>query len=143
MCRVAYETCKNTVTEVTVFPLIQPMKTAILPLPCNKNRGATHSIVAELMIPSRIANGTLGLYKLERATTDRSIVRNALFSSYQLWLDYFASSLAWRQPTRKLIAFLIPVVIDTNNTCNTRQPPGYRGSSTGRTRVNSTKKRRK
>ena len=29
------------------------------------------------------------LRKVERATADRRIVRNAIFRSYQLWLDYF------------------------------------------------------
>ena len=32
------------------------------------------------------------LCKVERATADRRIVTNAIFRSYQLWLDYFASS---------------------------------------------------
>ena len=39
------------------------------------------------------------LRKVERATTDRRIVRIAIFRSYQLWLDYFASSLVCRQQT--------------------------------------------
>ena len=37
------------------------------------------------------------LRKAERAATDRRIARNAIFRSYQLWLDYFASSLVCRQ----------------------------------------------
>ena len=32
------------------------------------------------------------LRKVERAATDRRIARNAIFRSYQLWLDYFAHS---------------------------------------------------
>ena len=58
---------------------------------CDKNRGAAHSILAELMILPRTATGTLALCKLERATTDRGIMRNAVSRSYQLWLDYVAS----------------------------------------------------
>ena len=73
----------------------------ILGRSCPRNRGATHSIVAELMILSRTATGTLALCKLERAEADRGIVRNAIFRSYQLWLDYFASSLVCRQLTRQ------------------------------------------
>ena len=41
----------------------------------------------------------IALCKVERAATDRRIVRNAIFRSYQLWLDYFASSLVCRQQT--------------------------------------------
>ena len=39
------------------------------------------------------------LCKAERAAADRRIVINAIFRSYQLWLDYFASSLVCRQQT--------------------------------------------
>ena len=39
------------------------------------------------------------LRKVQRAATDRRIVINAIFRSYQLWLDYFASSLVCRQQT--------------------------------------------
>ena len=42
-----------------------------------------------------------GLCKVERAAADRRIVINAIFRSYQLWLDYFASSLVCRQLTRQ------------------------------------------
>ena len=42
------------------------------------------------------------LRKVERATADRRIVRNAIFRSYQLWLDYFASSLVCRQQTPEI-----------------------------------------
>ena len=41
----------------------------------------------------------IALCKVERAAADRRIVRNAIFRSYQLWLDYFASSLVCRQQT--------------------------------------------
>ena len=39
------------------------------------------------------------LRKAERAAADRRIARNAIFWSYQLWLDYVASSLVCRQQT--------------------------------------------
>ena len=39
------------------------------------------------------------LCKAERAAADRRIARNAIFWSYQLWLDYFASLLVCRQQT--------------------------------------------
>ena len=39
------------------------------------------------------------LRKVQRAAADRRIVINAIFRSYQLWLDYFASSLVCRQQT--------------------------------------------
>ena len=67
----------------------------------SQESGPTHSIAAELTILPRTATGTLALCKLERATTDRGIMRNAVFRSYQLWLDYFASSLVCRQLTRQ------------------------------------------
>ena len=41
----------------------------------------------------------IALCKVERAAADRRIVINAIFRSYQLWLDYFASSLVCRQQT--------------------------------------------
>ena len=41
----------------------------------------------------------IALCKVERGTTDRRIMRIAIFRSYQLWLDYFASSLVCRQQT--------------------------------------------
>ena len=41
----------------------------------------------------------IALCKVERAATDRRIMINAIFRSYQLWLDYFASSLVCRQQT--------------------------------------------
>ena len=51
-------------------------------------------------LPKNIEKEKLNaLRKVERATADRRIVRNAIFRSYQLWLDYFASSLVCRQQT--------------------------------------------
>ncbi len=73
----------------------------ILQRPCPGNRGPTHSIVAEFMILLRTGTGTRALHKLERTVTDRGIVRNAIFRSYKLWLDYFASSLVCGQLTRQ------------------------------------------
>ena len=43
----------------------------------------------------------IALCKVERAAADRCIVINVIFRSYQLWLDYFATSLACRQLTRQ------------------------------------------
>ena len=77
------------------------MKMTILRQSCNKNRGGAHPIVAELMNLERTATGTLALCKLERAATDRGIVRNAIFRSYKLWLDCFAYSFVCRQLTRQ------------------------------------------
>ena len=88
-------------TEVIVFPLIKPVKNDDSGAIASQDRGATHSILAELTILPRTATGTLALCKLERTTTDRGIMRNAVFRSYQLWLDYFASSLVCRQLTRQ------------------------------------------
>ena len=51
-------------------------------------------------LPKNIEKGKMiALRKVERAATDRRIVINAIFRSYQLWLDYFASSLVCRQQT--------------------------------------------
>ena len=51
-------------------------------------------------LPKNIEKEKLNaLCKAERAAADRRIVRNAIFRSYQLWLDYFASSLVCRQQT--------------------------------------------
>ena len=51
-------------------------------------------------LPKNIEKGKLNaLCKAERAAADRRIVINAIFRSYQLWLDYFASSLVCRQQT--------------------------------------------
>lgn len=51
-------------------------------------------------LPKNIEKEKLNaLRKVERAATDRRIVINAIFWSYQLWLDYFASSLVCRQQT--------------------------------------------
>ena len=51
-------------------------------------------------LPKNIEKEKLNaLRKVERAATDRRIVINAIFRSYQLWLDYFASSLVCRQQT--------------------------------------------
>ena len=51
-------------------------------------------------LPKNIEKGKMiALRKVERAATDRRIVINANFRSYQLWLDYFASSLVCRQQT--------------------------------------------
>ena len=41
----------------------------------------------------------IALCKVERGATDRRIVRIAIFRSYQLWLDCFASSLVCQQQT--------------------------------------------
>ena len=71
----------------------------ILGRSCDKNRGAMHSILAELMILPRAATGTLALCKLERAAADRGIMKNAIYRSYQLWLDYFAHSFVCLQLT--------------------------------------------
>ena len=80
-------------------PCLPQAQMTILRRPCHKNRMSTHSIVLELMILPRTASGPLALCKLERAAADRGIMRNAIFRSYQLWLDYFASSLVCRQQT--------------------------------------------
>ena len=88
-------------TAVIVFPLIKPVKiddSAAIVLP---ESGGAHSIVAKRLILPRTATGTLALCKLERAAADRGIMRNAIFRSYKLWLDYFASSLVCRQLTRE------------------------------------------
>ena len=51
-------------------------------------------------LPKNIEKEKLNaLCKAERAAADRRIVINAIFRSYQLWLDYFASSLVCRQQT--------------------------------------------
>ena len=51
-------------------------------------------------LPKNIEKEKLNaLRKVERAAADRRIVINAIFRSYQLWLDYFASSLVCRQQT--------------------------------------------
>ena len=51
-------------------------------------------------LPKNIEKEKLNaLCKAERAAADRRIARNAIFRSYQLWLDYFASSLVCRQQT--------------------------------------------
>ena len=51
-------------------------------------------------LPKNIEKGKMiALRKAERAAADRRIARNAIFRSYQLWLDYFASSLVCRQQT--------------------------------------------
>ena len=51
-------------------------------------------------LPKNIEKEKLNaLRKAERAAADRRIARNAIFRSYQLWLDYFASSLVCRQQT--------------------------------------------
>ena len=73
----------------------------ILARSCNQNRGAVHSSASELIILPLTATGTLALCKLERAAADRGIMGNAIFRSYKLWLDYFASSLVCRQLTRQ------------------------------------------
>ena len=52
-------------------------------------------------LPKNIENEKMiALRKVDRAATDRRIVINAIFRSYQLWLDYFASSLVCRQQTQ-------------------------------------------
>ena len=51
-------------------------------------------------LPKNIEKEKLNaLCKTERAAADRRIVINAISRSYQLWLDYFASSLVCRQQT--------------------------------------------
>ena len=59
-------------------------------LSCKRSDGLPKNIEKEKMNALR---------KVERATTDRRIVRIAIFRSYQLWLDYFALSLVCRQQT--------------------------------------------